>query len=51
MPVAESFFSTLKTELVDDERYRNHSEAKQSLFEYIEIKPSASQPLRHSALI
>lgn len=35
--VAESFFSTLKTELVDDERYRNHSEAKKSLFEYIEI--------------
>jgi putative transposase len=35
--VAESFFGTLKTELVDDERYRNHSEAKQSLFEYIEI--------------
>lgn len=35
--VAESFFSTLKTELVDDERYRNHSEARASLFEYIEI--------------
>ncbi|WP_083852081.1 IS3 family transposase [Legionella tunisiensis] len=35
--VAESFFSTLKTELVGDERYRNHSEARKSLFEYIEI--------------
>lgn len=35
--VAESFFSTLKTELVDDEDYRTRSEAKQSLFEYIEV--------------
>ena len=35
--VAESFFSSLKTELVDHEDYRTREEAKQSLFEYIEI--------------
>lgn len=35
--VAESFFGTLKTELVDDEDYRTREEARQSLFEYIEV--------------
>jgi transposase InsO family protein len=35
--VAESFFGTLKTELVDHEDYRTKEEAKRSLFEYIEI--------------
>ena len=35
--VAESFFGTLKTELVDHEDYRTKVEARQSLFEYIEI--------------
>ena len=35
--VAGSFFGTLKTELVDDEDYRTRAEAKQSLFEYIEV--------------
>ncbi len=35
--VAESFFSSLKTEWVDHENYRTHQEAKKSLFEYIEI--------------
>ena len=35
--VAESFFGTLKTELVDHEDYRSKSEAKKSLFEYIEV--------------
>ena len=35
--VAESFFGTLKTELVDHEDYRTKAEAKQSLFEYIEV--------------
>jgi transposase InsO family protein len=35
--VAESFFGTLKTELVDHEDYRSKDEAKKSLFEYIEI--------------
>ena len=35
--VAESFFGSLKTEYVDHEDYQNHAEAKQSLFEYIEV--------------
>jgi putative transposase len=35
--VAESFFGTLKTELVDHEDYRTRQSAKQSLFEYIEV--------------
>jgi putative transposase len=35
--VAESFFGTLKTELVDHEDYRTRDEAKRSLFEYIEV--------------
>jgi len=35
--VAESFFSSLKTELVDHEDYYSKQEARQSLFEYIEI--------------
>ncbi|VAW76436.1 Mobile element protein [hydrothermal vent metagenome] len=35
--VAESFFGTLKNELVYHEDYRTRSEAKQSIFEYIEI--------------
>jgi len=34
--VAESFFRTLKAELVDDEDYRTREQAKQSLLEYIE---------------
>jgi transposase InsO family protein len=35
--VAESFFGTLKTELVDHEDYRTRLQARQSLFEYIEV--------------
>lgn len=35
--VAESFFHTLKTELVHQRRYQSRSEAKQELFEYIEV--------------
>jgi transposase InsO family protein len=35
--VAESFFGTLKTELVDHEDYRTKEDAKRSLFEYIEV--------------
>jgi len=46
--VAESFFSTLKTELVDDEDYRTRSEARQSIFEYIEVFYNRQR--RHSYL-
>lgn len=35
--VAESFFSSLKTELVDHEDYRTRDQARQSLFEYMEL--------------
>jgi putative transposase len=35
--VAESFFGTLKNELVYHEDYKTRAQAKQSLFEYIEI--------------
>lgn len=35
--VAESFFHTLKTELVDCEDYRTRAEARASIFEYIEV--------------
>ncbi len=34
--VMESFYHTLKTELVDRQRYRTRAEARASLFEYIE---------------
>jgi transposase InsO family protein len=35
--VAESFFHTLKTELVHQRRYETRIEAKQGIFEYIEV--------------
>jgi transposase InsO family protein len=35
--VMESFFKTLKTELIYHQHYASHQEARQSLFEYIEI--------------
>lgn len=35
--VAESFFKTIKTELVYHERYRTRRQARNSIFEYIEV--------------
>lgn len=35
--VAESFFASLKTEWVDDFDYLNHDQARQSIFEYVEL--------------
>ena len=35
--VSESFFHTLKTELVHHQRYQTRTEAKQDIFEYIEV--------------
>lgn len=46
--VAESFFHTLKTELVYHERYTTREEAKRSLFEYMEVFYNRSR--RHSYL-
>ena len=33
----ESFWATLKTELVHQQRYQTHEEARRSIFEYIEV--------------
>jgi transposase InsO family protein len=46
--VVESFFHTLKTELVYHETYRTRTEAKTSLFEYIEV--FYNRVRKHSAL-
>jgi putative transposase len=46
--VVESFFSTLKREHVHHEEYRTHAEARQSLFEYIEVFYNRRR--RHSTL-
>ena len=35
--VAESFFGSLKNELVYNEDYKSRAQAKQSVFEYIEV--------------
>jgi transposase InsO family protein len=44
----ESFFQTLKTELVHHRRYQTRGEAKANIFEYIEVFYNRSR--RHSAL-
>jgi transposase InsO family protein len=46
--VMESFFGTLKTELVHHETYATQAEAQQSLFEYIEVFYNRKR--RHSTL-
>lgn len=46
--VAESFFGSLKTEWTDDQRFKTRAEAKQSVFEYIEIFYNRKR--RHSYL-
>lgn len=46
--VAESFFGTLKRELVHHESYAGHEDARRSLFEYIEV--FYNRVRRHSTL-
>ncbi len=46
--VAESFFGTLKTELVYEQTYRSREQARQSIFEYIEV--FYNRVRRHSTL-
>lgn len=46
--MAESFFGTLKTELVHHQRYTTREAARQSLFEYIEVFYNRRR--RHSSL-
>ena len=35
--VAESFFKTLKRELINDRRYKTRDEARQEVFKYVEL--------------
>lgn len=44
----ESFWSTLKRELVDGQEYATHAQARASIFEYIEVFYNRTR--RHSAL-
>ena len=44
---AESFFHTLKVELVHGERFNKRSHMKQAVFEYIEVDYNRKR--RHSA--
>jgi putative transposase len=46
--VMESFFHTLKAELVDHANYRSREQARQSIFEYIEVFYNRRR--RHSAI-
>jgi transposase InsO family protein len=46
--VAESFFSTLKTELIGDEIYLARVQAKRDIFEFIEIYYNRKR--RHSSI-
>jgi putative transposase len=46
--VAESFFKTLKTELINDKSYQDHSDARQEIFKYIELYYNTKR--RHSSL-
>jgi len=46
--VAESFFGTFKTELVYQEQYATHAQARASVFEYIEVFYNRKR--RHSSL-
>lgn len=46
--VMESFFGTLKTELIHHETYETRAQARQALFEYIEVFYNRKR--RHSAL-
>jgi putative transposase len=46
--VSESFFSTIKTELVHQKRFATRLEARQSIFEYIEVFYNRQR--RHSTL-
>src|SRR5919202_6437067 len=45
---AESFFGTLKTELVPRQHYATRAEARQAIFEYMEVFYNRQR--RHSAL-
>ncbi len=46
--VAESFFHTLKTELIYSTTYQTKEEAKQSIFHYLEVYYNRKR--RHSSI-
>jgi len=46
--ITESFFSTLKTELIYSEKYQTRNQAKLSIFQYIEIFYNRQR--KHSSL-
>jgi len=46
--VAESFFHTLKVELIRDERFQTREQLQQAVFEYIEVDYNRHR--RHSAV-
>jgi transposase InsO family protein len=46
--VAESFFATLKCELVYQQEYQTRQEAKRAIFEYVEVFYNRNR--RHSSL-
>ena len=46
--VMESFFGTLKTELIHHENYQTRAQAKLSIFEYVEVFYNRQR--RHSAI-
>jgi len=46
--VAESFFHSIKTELIYTERYATRDEAKQCVFQYVEVYYNRVR--RHSAI-
>ena len=46
--VAESFFATIKRELIDGSRWRTREEARAAIFEYIEVWYNRER--RHSSL-
>jgi transposase InsO family protein len=46
--VVESFFATLKTELLDQEIFRTRAQARAEIFEYIEVWYNRQR--RHSTL-
>ena len=47
-PCAESFFHTIKVELIHGERFESREEMRQAVFEYIEVDYNRSR--RHSAI-
>lgn len=46
--VVESFFSTLKSELITNQSYRTRAQARSAVFEYIEVWYNRKR--RHSTL-